>query len=497
MSRPSYTLLDTQVGRQSELLVASRMLSRRLKSIAERPEKVRASINDIKVSHNLFVVSEFKPHIKMGHEYVATRPLGAEVVAISDSTTTTTLRFDLKDCQGDFLNDMVVRLVIKGVSTTGDWPRFRFTNYPGIRLFKEVRFEIDKNIIDYYIQENVLFYDKTYVESDKRQAWDKCMGQSTGISAKVYMADRQADQIIDVLDGAQTLKQNTGDLELFVPLIFWFNLDVRQSLQASLLGGLQRAIEIDLIDLPKMIQAVNADGTIIPLSSAGIHSVNIENITLFTRNLFVDPLIHDIITMRTSFNLVRLRRTQKTQLTKAADKVLLKQLKYPIESLLFGFMPNSNQGLFDNWTDFNKVIVKEIPVPMLIDNAQVQPVLQLVSRTAKYTLCNPIIKTMGIISHGNVLYSSLPAGFYNQYMAYMFPDMAATNNCGVYSIHFNQYYKKFNPSGHYDSSRARELSLSYDANYITPDSPVTMYCEAHVLNFIRYSQGTVNISYLT
>jgi len=230
--------------------------------------------------------------------------------------------------------------------------------------------------------------------------------------------------------------------------------------------------------------------------------VDITSITLYIKNIFVDPVIYDVLTLRKTLTLMRSRRLQVKQLTTPAGEVQLRQIKYPVESLVIGFRPNINADPTNvssptRWTQFSIKTRAELPFPTIINNPIVAPAQQLVVRTASYDQSTPVITALSLEAHGNILYPVLPEGFYDQYTAAYFPEYVATTEIGIYSIHFNQYYKHYNPSGHYDSSRARELVLKYSGGNISSSQPTTIYCEAMVINFVWASGDTMVLRYLT
>src|SRR3989344_859214 len=407
MSRPGYFLLDSQIGKQSELLVASNRLKEHLDAISKHRQP---TIDDIYTKNNLFVTSEFKPHVKIGHEYIGVRPAGAENFRLTNSSSRPTIRFNITEINGDFMHDAVVRLVIKGFGQGGsDWPRFRYCDLPGIRIFRRVLFEVDKNHIDSYTTEDMLLYDKTSVSTDNSSAWYRCLGQQSVHDATLYMADFQVDQHIAITDGPQTFKTAQSDLELFIPFIFWFNTNVTQSFQMSLMGGLQKFFEVELAPLADIIQAVNANGTI---NTTALSAVDITSITLYIKNIFVDPVIYDVLTLRKTLTLMRSRRLQVKQLTTPAGEVQLRQIKYPVESLVIGFRPNINADPTNvssptRWTQFSIKTRAELPLPTIINNPIVAPAQQLVVRTASYDQSTPVITALSLEAHGNILYPVL------------------------------------------------------------------------------------------
>jgi len=137
---------------------------------------------------------------------------------------------------------MVLHVKLKQPSLTvtaplaADQPAMRWCAFPGERLMKKVQFEVNGNPLDEYSSAVYNFYREYCVPPHKQTGWFRCMGQElphTGYLDQADWAQNAATPSatdhrfkLDVCNGMQTpsgQKDQTedGDLELFIPLLFW------------------------------------------------------------------------------------------------------------------------------------------------------------------------------------------------------------------------------------------------------------------------------------
>ncbi len=154
---------------------------------------------------------------------------------------------------GDFFNDMVVHAVLKQptMSLTNGGPSgggaavpdsdqnlMRWCHYPGERLLKKVRFEVNGNPLDEYTRDAVNFHREFSVQPNKEVGWARNMGQeesedgfldqpnwaASGLGSAAVQHRMKAASC----SGAQTPTGQKaiaadGNIELFIPLLFWCN----------------------------------------------------------------------------------------------------------------------------------------------------------------------------------------------------------------------------------------------------------------------------------
>lgn len=202
-------------------------------------------------------------------------------------------------------------------------------------------------------------------------------------------------QALEILDGPQTPKPEQPTLEIWNPLRFWFNEDVRLSIASVSIPFGQRFITIEMncadklvfefpnlyletiIDYPAVsgnLAVANTSTfrtkTYTPIFQKGVISAPaIERMEMYVNNIFVNPEVHDIFIKRIGFSLIRVYREQVTRITTdSCGEMLLSQLKWPTEYLFVGMRPSWNiapttagsggvvtAGNPDEWRDWDRM----------------------------------------------------------------------------------------------------------------------------------------------
>jgi hypothetical protein len=151
----------------------------------------------------------------------------------------------------------------------------RYAEYVGQRLFKKVKFEVNGNPLDEYTTEAMLFHQKFRVAPGKLTGWKRLVGQEVPVegysdlasitddsfwpAAITDLTDVNGDavegapvaashtsrQLVQVVNGHQTPKATQPALDMWIPLIFWFNRDPRLSVASVSIPFGQRFIIVD------------------------------------------------------------------------------------------------------------------------------------------------------------------------------------------------------------------------------------------------------------
>jgi hypothetical protein len=506
MSKGAYTILQRMNGREDAMLTATKYLNDRLNDIYMENQKMGRpdpcpNISDVLKTHMMYMVSDYRPHVSVVHEYFKVGKEGGSVTTLyTNSGNANKLRFCLKGNNGDFLHDMVVHLKFQDLgdpSADNTAVHFHYCDYPGVRLFKRVVFRIDNVDIDDYLSHDTILAQRLDISRDKINSWYTNIGQAPTYNGSYYNSDYQITEVMRFRDGAQTLKTFQPGLELWIPLRFWFNLDVGQSLYNSLIRTDDKYIEVELEDLNKIIAAY--DGNLNPIHNYFSNKhVKINTVELYSRNIYINPELHDIMSKKRIISIVRVNRRHIEQLTKAQGHILFSQLKYPIEHISFGFRPLSNDLSFTNWARFGNIQTTSVPIVVPIINTLLPPgVFQIVTRTATYDKVTPVVEQLGLVVYGNVVYPNINEGFYNSYIGYVSPDAYLNREPGVYMINLSHYRNKYTVTGYINNSEAREVYLGYSGVGISVATPVIFHAVARCINFLIYSGGSIKLKYIT
>jgi len=290
----------------------------------------------------------------------------------------------------------------------------KYCNLPGLRLFERVKFDVNGNPLDEYDTLTYLYHDKFTVQPNKRVGWNRLVGQEVPITAVSELVsidnvecmcsagvdtlgarvgapegNDTARQQTQVLNGPQTPKLVQPALEMWIPLLFWFNMDPRLSIASVSIPYGQRMIDIQIANRDKVlflcpgnlflqtklecytleptgdaapssyaddVLGHEADSDPISNYSVVVHrepvlvsdsllsDVNSKdvNLTLYINNIFVNPEIHDIYIKRIGFSLIRVHRIQRETVQNPQEDKLLSNLKWPVETMYVAARPTYN-----------------------------------------------------------------------------------------------------------------------------------------------------------
>lgn len=500
--------LITNDGKQDRMLMASELLSQRLAEVraarqAKGDENVNPTLADIERTHILFMNAHFKPFAAIAYEY--------NKVTANNPTLGSKVQFSIPQF-GDFFSDMVVHVKMAApvvapaaAVNAGEVAVYRWCDFPGERLFQKVSFDVNGNPLDEYYPDTYNFHRQFCVSASKEDGWFRCMGQEqprelvfdydNSVAAN---APDNARASTSLRNGFQTYKANGehGDVELFVPLLFWFNTDPRLAIPSVAIPYGQRFINIDLATKEQMVDVRKHHAA---TAAVTVTTPAITTFDLYINNIFVNPDIHDIFIARIGFTLVRVHRRQVTNVNKSSDNVLLQQLKWPIETMYVGVRPvvNSAVGadteLYANhtnlWHRFGQCSFSTVAANAVNGAATAGRWLNEVNHVTRLT----------VSAHGVPLYNNLPSTFFNCYVPYLYGgwNIRTPKDPGCFMINFCLYPGTYQPSGHINVSRAREFYLQYDSTYVASGTPAELIVNAVAINFLLISDGSATLRYAT
>ena len=180
---------------------------------------------------------------------------------------------------------------------------------------------------------------------------DTRSGRGSGVRSKV-----------SVCDGPQTAKPAHGEIDIWMPLLFWFNKDPRLSIPSVSIPYGQRFINVQIARKEEILQHLHATNP--ALDAPGQNPVPEPDITLcelYINNIFVNPEIHDIFIKRIGFSLIRVHRQQQFRVSQSSDQLLLNQFKWPVETIYAGLRPTDNidtssTKLLEDWNTYAEVV---------------------------------------------------------------------------------------------------------------------------------------------
>lgn len=635
MSAGAVFKLIANDGKADRMIMATELLNQRIKDIMCMRAKQgfpdpTPTLVDIERTHILYVNAHFKPFAAIGYEYNKVR-VNTGSPTLGGSTQFSIAQF------GDFFADMVVNVSMPQVQAsagtvpafpafvgaddqvetaaakvsatrdpvTGVYTRFtheyvdasgnvlsvgdaaqnfvRYAEYPGQRLFRKVKFEVNGNPLDEYTAEAMLFHQKFRVAPHKLTGWKRLVGQEVAVEGVTPLAavagastwspvvtdlldvngnaavgaptsaSMTARKVVSVVNGPQTPKLVQPALDLWIPLLFWFNCDSRLAVASVAIPYGQRYVTIDLEQQRRILftapgnlwlrlsvqQQTSADAgtqglptaiavervdtwtTYTPVLAAGsaIADLGTLNLELYVNNIFVNPEIHDIYIRRIGFSLIRVHRFQSQRVLESTNSILLSQLKWPIETMYVGLRPaqnvdplNSNEYrdwhrltlLTDQQLDCAAASQGEVMTDDTVAfNAASIKHKFFSSQTGQCPVTYPVatetIDTLELQAHGITIYADYKSAFYRDYLPYTFggTNIVTPEDPGALMLNFCLYPGTYQPSGHMNVSRAREFYLDYVSSYVTQNTPADLLVLAKAINFLLISDGSAVLRYST
>jgi len=315
------------------------------------------SLNYIEQTHNTFVNGTYKPCIPVAYEY--------NKISHNNTKLGETIQFTLNHV-GNFINDMVVRIKLKGLKAVDNRDRVRYVAFLGHRLLENVKFSINLNPLDEYTTDDYNAFYQHEVPGDKKLSWLRMIGQETP-DLGYLTADPSNDMIREYRwfgNGNQTLKQSHDEVELYIPLLFWFR-EVKNALPIHIVPWGQTHITIKLADVSEIVGFADYGG------GGNYISPSISVCELYTNNIYIPNEIFDLYQQKFTFNLIRVHRQHK-QLIKTdcsqGYEVLLHNIKWPVETLFVSFRPRSNLNLSQYWHKHVKLTERTYKTPVVAKN---------------------------------------------------------------------------------------------------------------------------------
>ena len=380
MSTGGLFKLITNDGKQDMMLMATSLLNQRLADV--RAQRVGLGLDDtptlldIERTHILFTNAHFKPFAAIGFEY--------NIVSVQTGSVQwgSELSFNIPQF-GDFFTDMAVYVQLNQPqlsstvgSTNDNAPLMRWCSYPGERLFDQVKFEVNGNVLDDYYSYEVNFFREFNIPPNKILGWNRLVGQeeveegyvdqpswvNNGASPSSVVSRKCAQ----FTSGLQTPSgQKSGSVAMFIPLLFWFNNDVRLAIPSVAIPQGSRYIRLKLTQSGNMAGVVpRGEGSWADPKGALDFSNVIQNIQLYVNNIFVNPEVHNIFIKRVGFSLIRVHRRQTFTTSNSAYELQCQQLKWPIEFIYAGMKmsdynstsPALQAEHLDKWHTFDQVV---------------------------------------------------------------------------------------------------------------------------------------------
>jgi hypothetical protein len=498
--------LITNDGLQDKLIMDTDRLRKRMKNIQkgklralamEYPNKSQCEILAMKTdwsptlamieqTHHVFVNASFKPFVAMAREYSKTPP--RQGTPKLGNTFSFTLPI-----YGEFINDCAMYIKLTGFSAVSPLDKVRYVELPGHRIMKKVRFKVQNHVFDEYGPDEMNVNYQWKVPIEKQEGYHRCIGQETP-KLGYLTADPTNDEVREYRwfgNGPQTFKRTQDTLEMWIPIMFWFR-DIQSALPNFILPANQVDIEVELEDEANMISFANYGG-------GGSYNVPVvSSCYLYANHIFLLPEIHNIFMNHFGVQLIRVHRKHTKILTGGDGSVLLNNIKWPIECLYIAFRPTANLSHSRKWHRNTDITDTDVVEAVVTGVSTIQ-----VNNATYLTELDPVA-SLELRAHDTIIYPSTDPLLYSSYLPFRYgAHLKTPKDLGWYMMNFNFNPGTYQPSGHFNVSKARELYLHYTTalngttEIIRTGNPVELIVIADAINFLLYSNGNVSLRFAT
>lgn len=445
------------------------------------------TLAEIEKTHILFTNAKFKPFVSMAHEYSKT-PTRQGTAGLGK-----TFSFTLPII-GEFINDCVMYIKLTGFAASSALDKVRYVEYPGHRIMKRVKFKVQNHVFDEYTADEMNAHYQYKVPLHKEQGYLRNIGQEVPKLGYVT-ADPTTDEVREYRwfgDGHQTFKRTQDTLEMWIPMLFWFK-DIQTSLPNFLLPMGQTDIEIELESEANMISYADYGG-------GGAYSVPVvSECYLYANHIFLQPQVARLFIERFGFQLIRVHRKQTKTLMSSDGKVLLNELKWPVECIYACFRPQVNLSNSQKWHRATSITDTDVKEAVVTGVATIQV------NNATYFSEAHMVSKLELRAHDTIIYPSLPPEFYNHYIPYRYgTEIKTPKDLGWYMLNFNMNPGDYQPSGHMNISRSRELYLHYtsalnssNVPLISSSNATDLIVIADCINFLLTEGGNAVLRFAT
>jgi hypothetical protein len=463
-----------------------------LKQLKDQIDRIQtytnnATFDDIRETHALFISKTYKPIVSVAYGYSQTR-----TTPLPSFGSNTKISIPIN---GDFFTDLVLYFKIDSFSATHSENKVRYCEFPAHRMIKEIRFVMDGLVLDRYNTEDINFFYDFNISESQKSGWKRCVGQEVAKNA-IFIQDPSKQEVRErkmIFDGYQTLKHTQDEMEIFLPLQFWF-CDPKFAMSNYNISYDKTTIEIDLNTITTITSCTDY------ANDGGLYKPpKILDFALYTNHIYTMPEIADLFIYRNSFNIVRAHRNMSRILNIPYGMVKLDELRFAVETVMVNFRPmsnNTNENHMETWNNNNVITFTQIDHPSIVNVAGIKT---LAYTPMYYYKEEPAVNVIGFVANGSTIFESNPVAFYDSYIPYRFgKDTVITpSRQGSFLMTFSLYPHKDQPSGYMNLSNSQDNYMTYNSTYIGMDTPVMMTISARVINFLYLSKGSVSMRFAT
>lgn len=453
------------------------------------------SFNDLRQTHRLLVCKSYRPFVSISSQY-------SKIGSSGTPTFGGSATFNLPLSGADFLSDCVVRVTISEFQAINVLDKVRYAEFVGHKLFQNVSFEHNKQIIDQYTTERYNLHWQMDVEPGKEEAYLRNIGQEVPTTA-YFVPEPSIDEYREYIRigyGPQTYKFKQQQLDLWIPLLFWFN-KTEDALANYLLAPSSTQIIIQLSKFSDLMSFAPYSRT-----NAGHTTPTITNCELYMNGLYVSEIFMRIYRSRFQLKLIRINKTSRIAVSQSSHQIPLPAINMPVEAIFAGFKPDNTQYPSQDWHKNCYLVEHQINRPIVTSEIEINH-----NVCNYYTEVHPLANVF--LETGTFqLFPTAPPSFYNSYISTARgPFNKAPKDIGWLQFIFSTDKETKELTGYLDASNTSTIYLTYTSDldpthgnlpYIRPSSTWHVDVIARCINFIKPTlqpdgTATLKLLYMT
>lgn len=449
--------------------------------VSSLSQSVHSTMIELEKTHAVYIGKCYKPFVAMAYSYLKVSEKEGQSAFGKD------VSFIIPHI-GTWISDMVIHLKITGLRALDKNDKVRYCSRIGHRVIEQVKFLVNGVTIAEYGTEHMNKHLQMHIGADKRTAWLRNIGQEIPNIGYITPDPKNNEyrEYRMFADGPQTFKYSQDEVDMYIPLLFWFNLDVAQSFPNCMVPKGNVKVQLQFANLEKLIVTADYGG------GGKFIAPTISTCDLYVNHINTLPEIENFMMQDYVYSLIRIPKYFTQTIQNSEGSILLKDLKFPVEHFAVAFRPIENQYDADNWHK-NTVLT---PVDILQTGATVDALNQpnVVVNYATYYTEESTVDKVGVSVSGVELHPIDTVKKYSSFHPYAANGLVAGDDQG-WLLFINQLYQQYNPSGHIDLSRNREIYISYTSSKINAQKPAQLIVDAQCINFLTIKNSSVNLKY--
>lgn len=480
-------------GKQDMYLENAKLLKQVLKDINPKLEW-KHIISTINKSHYFPINSYIMPSVPIGYYYKK----------ISDYSGPlkfgTTFSMQMQN-DGTWIFDMVLHVKLKGLKATSSLDKVRYAEFLGHRLFKEIKLLIAGDVIQKVTPDIYNIYYERHVPTSKKTLWKQLVGQEVPHLATLVSEPKISEvrQYIYVGDGPQTLKTSHPEIDIWLPMIFWFNTDITKLLPVCAMTASDIKLEFTFNDMTNLVGCTDNGG------GGKFTPPTVSQVEMFVNHLETIDSIKSIVRSKTVFAIpIRTYESEDLIVNESTGKLQgtshLKNIKNSVESLYVGFRPLTNEQSLISWPQQQIHQAQFIKIPVVVENPSPNTIG---ANYAIYYKSSDCIDNLSFLINDIEIYSKNLSDFYTKYMPYKLQNDSQESFSEIkgwsyidFSLADRESSKFTNQFGYINFNKNREFRIDFSSSYISNSNPTRCTVISRALKVLIITGNKIQFMFL-